>query len=104
MSTTKPSTADRSFYTTAPDPRRWKALGLLCSASFMVILDAQIVILAIPSFEQDLGLSPSASQWVLSGYLIAFGGLLLAGGRAADLLGRRRVIHRVRRVRWRQDP
>jgi EmrB/QacA subfamily drug resistance transporter len=74
------------------DPRRWKALALLCTATFMVILDAQIVILALPSIERDLGFAPGAVQWVLSAYLISFGGLLLLGGRSADLMGRRRMF------------
>ncbi len=74
------------------DPRRWKALALVCTATFMVILDAQIVILALPSIESALDFSPGSSQWVLSSYLLAFGGLLLVGGRAADLLGRRRTF------------
>jgi EmrB/QacA subfamily drug resistance transporter len=78
--------------TTTPDPRRWKALALLCSAFFMVILDAQIVILGLPSIEADLGLPASGAQWVLSAYLLSFGGLLLLGGRSADLLGRRRMF------------
>jgi EmrB/QacA subfamily drug resistance transporter len=78
--------------TSQPDPLRWKALALLCLAFFMVILDAQIVILALPSIEADLGLSASSGQWVLSAYLIAFGSLLLLGGRSADLLGRRRMF------------
>jgi EmrB/QacA subfamily drug resistance transporter len=76
----------------APDPRRWKALALLCTAFFMVILDSAIVIVALPSIEQDLGFSAGDLQWVLSAYLLSFGGLLLLGGRAADLLGRRRVF------------
>jgi MFS family permease len=75
-----------------PDPLRWKALALLCLAFFMVILDAQIVILGLPSIEADLGLSASGAQWVLSAYLLSFGGLLLLGGRSADLLGRRRMF------------
>ncbi len=58
----------------------------------MVILDAQIVILALPSIERALGLSAGAAQWVLSAYLLSFGGLLLLGGRVGDLLGRRRVF------------
>ena len=78
--------------TRQPDPRRWKALALLCLAFFMVILDAQIVILALPSIEADLGLSADAGQWVMSAYLLSFGGLLLLGGRSADLLGRRRMF------------
>ena len=75
-----------------PDPRRWWALVLLCTANFMVILDSQVVILAIPTISAKLGLTPGAAQWVLSANLVTFGGLLLLGGRAADLLGRRRVF------------
>ena len=78
--------------TDQPDPRRWKALALLCAAFFMVILDSAIVVVALPSIDSDLGFSRSSLQWVLSAYLLSFGGLLLLGGRAADLLGRRRVF------------
>jgi EmrB/QacA subfamily drug resistance transporter len=74
------------------DPRRWWALALLCGAFFMVILDANIVAVALPSIEADLGFSEQGLQWVLSAYLLSFGGLLLLGGRAADLLGRRRLF------------
>jgi EmrB/QacA subfamily drug resistance transporter len=74
------------------DTRRWWALALLCLAFFMVILDAQIVILGLPSIESDLGMSADAGQWVMSAYLLSFGGLLLLGGRSADLLGRRRMF------------
>lgn len=77
---------------TAPDPRRWWALALLCGAFFMVILDAAIVVVALPSIESDLGFSAQGLQWVLSAYALTFGGLLLLGGRAADLLGRRRLF------------
>lgn len=72
--------------------RRWKALALLCVVNFMVILDAQIVIVALPSIGTGLGFSAGGVQWVMSGYLLSFGGLLLLGGRAGDLLGRRRVF------------
>ena len=75
-----------------PDPRRWRALALLCTAFFMVILDSAIVVVALPSIDADLGFSAGDLQWVLSAYLLSFGGLLLLGGRAADLLGRRRVF------------
>jgi EmrB/QacA subfamily drug resistance transporter len=75
-----------------PDPRRWKALALLCTAFFMVILDSAIVVVALPSIDADLHFSTGDLQWVLSAYLLSFGGLLLLGGRAADLLGRRRVF------------
>jgi EmrB/QacA subfamily drug resistance transporter len=77
---------------TAPDPRRWRALALLCTAFFMVILDSAIVVVALPSIDADLGFSTGDLQWVLSAYLLSFGGLLLLGGRAADLLGRRRLF------------
>ena len=77
---------------TAPDPRRWWALALLCGAFFMVILDAAIVVVALPSIQADLGFSAQSLQWVLSAYALTFAGLLLLGGRAADLLGRRRLF------------
>src|ERR671936_1635925 len=76
----------------APDPRRWWALALLCGAFFMVILDATIVLVALPSIQADVGFSEGGLQWVLSAYALTFGGLLLLGGRLADLLGRRRLF------------
>jgi EmrB/QacA subfamily drug resistance transporter len=83
-----PATLERAV----PDPRRWWALALLCSAFFMVILDVSIVNVALPSIETDLHFSPGDLQWVLSAYALTFGGFLLLGGRTADLLGRRRVF------------
>jgi EmrB/QacA subfamily drug resistance transporter len=77
---------------TTLDPRRWKALALLCGAFFMVLLDGTIVLVALPSIGADLGFSEQGLQWVLSAYALTFGGLLLLGGRAADLLGRRRLF------------
>jgi EmrB/QacA subfamily drug resistance transporter len=77
---------------TDPDPRRWWALALLCGAFYMVILDAAIVTVALPSIEEELGFSAQGLQWVVSAYALTFAGLLLLGGRAADLLGRRRVF------------
>src|SRR5262249_59965121 len=74
------------------DPRRWWALALLCGAFFMVILDGTIVLVALPSIGADLGFSEQGLQWVLSAYALTYGGLLLLGGRAADLLGRRRLF------------
>jgi EmrB/QacA subfamily drug resistance transporter len=76
----------------APDPRRWLALALLCSAYFMVILDVSIVNVALPSIQKDLHFAPDDLQWVLSAYALTFGGFLLLGGRVADVLGRRRVF------------
>ncbi|MFI7048799.1 MFS transporter [Streptosporangium sandarakinum] len=76
----------------APDPRRWLALTLLVASFFMVIVDSQIVMLALPSIESELGFSPGGVQWVMSAYLLSFGGLLMFGGRTADLLGGRRMF------------
>src|ERR671921_1550241 len=75
-----------------PNPHRWGALALLCGAFFMVILDANIVIVALPSIEAALDFSSQGLQWVISAYALTFAGLLLLGGRAADLLGRRRLF------------
>ncbi|GAA1027940.1 MFS transporter [Virgisporangium ochraceum] len=74
------------------DPRRWKALALLSVAFLMIILDGTIVLTAIPSMKEELGFSTSGVQWVLTAYALTFGGLMLFGGRLADLLGRRRVF------------
>jgi EmrB/QacA subfamily drug resistance transporter len=75
-----------------PDSRRWLALALLGTAFFMVILDGTIVYVALPSIDEALGFSAGGLQWVMSAYLLTFGGLLLLGGRSADLLGRRRIF------------
>ena len=75
-----------------PDPRRWKALVLLCAAFFMVVLDVAIVNVALPSIQKDLNFSNDDLQWVITAYSLTFGGFLLLGGRAADLLGRRIIF------------
>jgi EmrB/QacA subfamily drug resistance transporter len=75
-----------------PDPRRWQALGLICTAVFMTVLDIAIVNVALPSIGEKLHFSADSLQWVITAYAITFGGFLLLGGRAADLLGRRRVF------------
>src|SRR6266545_3206136 len=72
--------------------KRWFALALIVTAQFMVILDVAIVNVALPSIKSDLGFSPTNLQWVISAYAILFGGVLLLGGRLADLLGRRRLF------------
>src|ERR671918_2454966 len=72
--------------------RRWTALILLCAAQFIVVLDASIVNVALPTIGKGLHFSESSLPWVVNAYVIAFGGFLLLGGRAADLLGRRRVF------------
>jgi len=76
----------------APDPRRWKALGVLGLIQFMLILDVTVVNIALPDIQTDLGMTESGLAWVVDGYVLAAGGLLLLGGRLADLLGRRRVF------------
>jgi len=74
------------------DPHRWRILAVVATAFFMTILDVSIVNVALPSIAADLNFSRENLQWVITAYAIAFGGFLLLGGRAADLLGRRRVF------------
>ena len=71
---------------------KWYALALLCTVQFMVVLDIAVVNVALPLIQTDLGFSQENLQWVISAYALLFGGFLLLGGRAADLLGRRRVF------------
>jgi EmrB/QacA subfamily drug resistance transporter len=75
------------------DPRRWKGLAIVCAAFFMTVLDVSIVNVALPSIGTALHFSEKSLQWVITAYAITFGGFLLLGGRAADLLGRRRVFY-----------
>src|SRR3954471_15398625 len=72
--------------------RRWLALALLAAAQFVVVLDASIVNVALPSIGADLNFSQENLPWVVNAYVLTFGGFLLLGGRMADLLGRRRVF------------
>src|SRR5262245_23710519 len=81
------SPSDTSF-----DARSWWLLALVCGVLFLDGLDVSMVGVALPSIGNELGLEPSSLQWVVSGYILGYGGLLLLGGRAADLLGRRRVL------------
>ncbi|MGH3019549.1 MAG: MFS transporter, partial [Gaiellaceae bacterium] len=76
----------------ASTERKWLALALLSVVQFMVVLDIAIVNVALPSIQVDLGFSQENLQWVISAYALVFGGFLLLGGRAADLLGRRRIF------------
>src|SRR5213596_2500408 len=76
----------------AEDGRRWWALALIVTAQFMVVLDVAIVNVALPSIKTDLNFSQESLQWVITAYSIFFGGVLLLGGRLADLLGRRRLF------------
>ncbi|MFF7736077.1 MULTISPECIES: DHA2 family efflux MFS transporter permease subunit [unclassified Streptomyces] len=74
------------------DPRRWWGLVVIALAQLMVVLDATIVNIALPSAQRDLGMSDGNRQWVITAYTLAFGGLLLLGGRIADLVGRKRTF------------
>ena len=76
----------------APDRRRWVALGFISLAQLMIALDATIVSIALPSAQASLGASDADRQWVITAYTLAFGGLLLLGGRIADKLGRKRAF------------
>jgi EmrB/QacA subfamily drug resistance transporter len=77
---------------TTPDRRRWLALYTLCAGVLMIVLDATIVNVALPSIATDLHFSPNDLSWVVNAYLVAFGGLLLLAGRMGDLIGQRRVF------------
>ena len=79
--------------TTADSERdRWLALYVLCAGFLMIVLDMTVVNVALPAIQEDLGFSQSGLAWVVNGYLIAFGGLLLLSGRLGDLLGRKDVF------------
>lgn len=86
MTSVAPSATDRTAR------RRWWALGLIATAQFMVIMDTSIIGVALPQMQVDLGFAPQDLSWVFNAYVIAFGGLLLLGGRLSDLLGARRVF------------
>jgi EmrB/QacA subfamily drug resistance transporter len=85
------SLASRRSPSTFADPR-WISLIILCTGMLMIVLDATIVNVALPSIQHDLGFSQSGLAWVVNGYLIAFGGLLLLAGRLGDLIGRKRIF------------
>jgi EmrB/QacA subfamily drug resistance transporter len=74
------------------DPKRWRALGVIAVAQLMIVLDATIVNIALPTAQKDLGISTADRQWVVTAYTLAFGGLLLLGGRIADYNGRKRTF------------
>jgi EmrB/QacA subfamily drug resistance transporter len=75
-----------------PGTRPWAALALVCFGALMIVLDGTIVNIALPSIQRDLGFSQSGLAWVVNAYVLTFGGFLLLGGRAADLIGRRAVF------------
>src|SRR6202161_2228590 len=78
--------------TESPPSSRWLILVIACLAQFMVVLDATVVNIALPSVQRGLHFSAANLQWVVNGYTLIFGGFLLLGGRAADLLGRKRLF------------
>jgi MFS family permease len=71
----------------AANPRRWSALAVIALAQFMVIMDTSIIGVALPEIQADVGFTPDTLSWVFNAYVIAFGGLLLLGGRLSDLYG-----------------
>src|SRR2546430_14510182 len=76
----------------AAERRHWLALYVLCGGMLMIVLDATIVNVALPTIQEDLGFSQNDLAWVVNAYLIAFGGLLLLAGRIGDLIGQRRIF------------
>jgi EmrB/QacA subfamily drug resistance transporter len=84
--------AARAPVDTGPDPKRWLALAVVAIAQLMVVLDATVVNIALPSAQQALHISDANRQWIITAYTLAFGGLLLLGGRVADYIGRKRAF------------
>jgi MFS family permease len=76
----------------AVNPRRWTALAVIALAQFMVIMDTSIIGVALPDLRADLGFSPEDLSWEFNAHVIAFGGLLLLGGRLSDLFGAKRLF------------
>ena len=94
------SVADAPSTTETPDPRRWLILGVIAIAQLMIVLDSSIMNIALPSAAKDLDIASADLQWAITAYTLAFGGLLLLGGRIADYLGRKtHVRHRPGRLR-----
>ncbi len=78
--------------TTTDSRARWLALAVLCLGDLMIVLDATIVNVALPSIRDDLGFSETSLAWIVNAYLLTFGGFLLLGGRLGDLFGHRRLF------------
>src|ERR1700722_15957084 len=74
------------------DPRRWRALGVIALVQFILVLDITVVNVALPHIQHDLGFSRAGLAWVVDGYTLTAGGLILLGGRLGDLLGRKRMF------------
>ncbi|GAA1771929.1 MFS transporter [Luedemannella helvata] len=90
--TLAPASGSTAKDTAPPDRRRWWALGVIAIAQLMVVLDATVVNIALPSAQHALGISDADRQWMVTAYTLTFGGLLLLGGRIADFFGRRRTF------------
>ena len=88
----EPATAAYDSTGTSGDPKRFRALGVIAVAQLMVVLDASVVIIALPSAQRALHISTANRQWMLTAYTLAFAGLLLLGGRIADYFGRKRMF------------
>ena len=86
------STAGGPMTSTSPNINRWRAFALLAVSFFMTIIDLTIVNVSLPTIGRDLHFSQTSLQWVVTAYAWTFGGFLLLGGRAADLVGRRRIL------------
>src|ERR1022692_4074037 len=85
-------TAGGPMTSTSPNINRWRAFALLAVSFFMTVIDLTIVNVSLPTIGRDLHFSDTNLQWVVTAYALTFGGFLLLGGRAADLLGRRRIL------------
>jgi EmrB/QacA subfamily drug resistance transporter len=92
MSAVTPDSRRLAAGVAAPDPRRWQALAVLAAMQFMLTVDVTVVTVALPKIQSDLHFSHAGLAWVLNGYVLMAGGLLLLGGRLADLFGRRRLF------------
>ena len=86
------ASSDHPMGMQSDDPKRWRALGVIAVAQLMIVLDATIVNVALPTAQRDLGISTADRQWVVTAYTLTFGGLLLLGGRIADYTGRKRTF------------
>jgi MFS family permease len=92
MSTARQNARSSAREVSGGDPRRWRALGVLAAVQFMLVLDITVVTVALPRIQDDLRFSSAGLAWVVNGYVLMAGGLLLLGGRLADLFGRRRLF------------
>jgi MFS family permease len=81
-----------SSLTTVPNPNRWKALSILSLAQFLIILDTSIIGVALPTIQQHFSITQTELQWIFNAYVIAFGTMLLLGGRLSDIFGQKKIF------------